>query len=97
MTHVVCEPCRDCKSTDCAAVCPVEAFREGERMVYIDPDSCIDCEACVTVCPVEAIFIDDQVPEKWHEYIAINAREAPPLPIISQKKPQQQPCPPPQG
>ena len=43
-------------------------------MLYIDPAECIDCDACVPVCPVEAIFPDDKVPEQWSEYIDINAR-----------------------
>ncbi len=47
MTHVVAEPCFACKYTDCVVVCPVECFYEGYKMVYIHPDECIDCEACV--------------------------------------------------
>jgi len=47
MTHTVCEPCFDCKYTDCVAVCPVECFYQDEKMLYIDPVDCIDCEACV--------------------------------------------------
>ncbi|MGA2033063.1 MAG: 4Fe-4S dicluster domain-containing protein [Thermoguttaceae bacterium] len=86
MPHVVCEPCYGCKYTDCAPVCPVEAFREGDMMLYIDPEACIDCEACVSVCPVEAIFSEDQVPEKWQSYIEINAQESPRLPMINQQK-----------
>jgi ferredoxin len=86
MPHVVCEPCFGCKYTDCAPVCPVEAFREGEKMLYIDPSVCIDCEACVSMCPVEAIFSEEQVPEKWHSYIELNAKEAAKLPMINQKK-----------
>ena len=49
MTHVVCQPCFACKYTDCVVVCPVECFYEGEQMVYIHPEECIDCEACVRV------------------------------------------------
>src|SRR6185312_13622857 len=65
MTHVVCEPCFACKYTDCVVVCPVECFYEGEKMLYIHPDECIDCEACVPECPVEAIFHKDYVQEGW--------------------------------
>lgn len=86
MPHVVCEPCYECKYTDCAEVCPVEAFREGEKMLYIDPGVCIDCESCVPKCPVEAIFADVNVPEKWQSYIGKNAELAPTLPMINQKK-----------
>ena len=56
MTHVVTSACVDHKYQDCVAVCPVEAFREAENYLVIDPDECIDCAACVTECPVEAIF-----------------------------------------
>ena len=47
MAHVVAEPCFDCKYTDCVVVCPVDCFYEGAQMLYIHPDECIDCEACV--------------------------------------------------
>src|SRR5205823_3372230 len=78
MTHVVCEPCYDCKYTDCVAVCPVECFWQDERMLYIDPEVCIDCEACIPECPVEAIWMGpsysgDTVPPKWRHFIQINA------------------------
>ena len=76
MTYVVAEPCINCKYTDCVAVCPVDAFREGPNFLVIHPDDCIDCDACVAECPVEAIFPDDEVPEKWEQYIEINERLA---------------------
>ena len=72
MTHVVCQPCENCKYTDCVVVCPVTCFYEGETMLYIHPDECIDCEACVPECPVEAIFPDSSVPAQWQSYIEIN-------------------------
>lgn len=84
MTHVVTEPCVGCKYTDCVAACPVDAFREGKDMLYIDPDECIDCQLCVTECPVEAIFQEDDVPEQWHEFIALNAEMAPKCPEITE-------------
>ena len=70
---VVTEPCRDCKYTDCVAVCPVDCFYQDERMLYIDPDECIDCGACVPECPVNAIFAAADVPDRWQPYIALNA------------------------
>ena len=73
MTHVVCEPCRDCKYTDCVAVCPCESFYQDGQMLYIDPASCIDCCACAPECPVEAIYQDVFVPEKWRSFIESNA------------------------
>ena len=88
MTHVVCEPCYECRYTDCVEVCPVDCFREGEKMLYIDPDECIDCEACVPECPVEAIYLDESVPEQWSRYVELNAEMAPQCePITEKKKP----------
>jgi ferredoxin len=86
MTHVVAEPCFACKYTDCVVVCPVECFYEGEKMLYIHPDECIDCEACVPECPVEAIFHEDNLPEQWKEFTALNAEMAPQCPVITEKK-----------
>ncbi len=86
MTHVVCAPCFACKYTDCVVVCPVECFYEGEQILYIHPDECIDCEACVPECPVEAIFHEDNVPEEWKDFTALNAELAPTLPNITEKK-----------
>lgn len=75
MTYVVTQYCVDCRYTDCAEVCPVEAFHIGPRMLYINPETCIDCDACVPACPVSAIYPEDEVPEKWAEYTEINANE----------------------
>ena len=81
MPHVITEPCIGTKDTACVAVCPVdcihprkdEAEFEPARMLYIDPDTCIDCGLCVDECPVKAIFPEDDVPEEWKKYISINA------------------------
>ncbi|HQX51207.1 MAG TPA: ferredoxin family protein [Planctomycetaceae bacterium] len=73
MTHVVAEPCFNCKYTDCVVVCPVECFYEGEAILFIHPDECIDCEACVPECPVSAIFLEDNLPAEWAEYTQLNA------------------------
>jgi ferredoxin len=86
MTHVVAEPCFACKYTDCVVVCPVECFYEGDQMVYIHPDECIDCEACVPECPVEAIFHEDNLPAEWKDFTELNAEMAPQLPVITEKK-----------
>ncbi len=80
MTHVVCEPCFGCKYTDCVVVCPVECFYEGEKILYIHPDECIDCEACVPECPVEAIFHEDNVPEEWKPFTAAERRNGAAVP-----------------
>ena len=77
MAYVIAEPCVDVKDKACVDVCPVECIHpkdgEGEKMLYIDPDECIDCGACEPECPVEAIFAEEDVPEEWHKYIEINA------------------------
>ena len=86
MTHVVAEPCNNCKYTDCVVVCPVECFYEGETILYIHPDECIDCEACVPECPVEAIFHEDNLPAQWSEYTELNARMSEETPVIVEKK-----------
>jgi|SRR5690606_10871740 len=85
MTHVVAEPCVLCKHADCVEVCPVDAFREGENCLVIDPDSCIDCTLCVPACPVDAIFIDSDLPERWSEWLEINARLSRMWPVITRK------------
>lgn len=73
---VVTEPCFDCKYTDCVVVCPMECFYQDEHMLYIDPLECIDCGACITECPVDAIYEADEVPEKWAEYIELNEKRS---------------------
>lgn len=73
MPFVVCDPCCDCKYTDCVTVCPCECFYQDERQLYIDPEHCIDCEACVPECPVEAIFHETSVPAAWVQFIELNA------------------------
>ena len=76
MAFVVCEPCHECKYTDCVTVCPMDCFYQDEKMLYIDPVECIDCGACVPECPVEAIFHEAAVPGQWTQYIQLNAERA---------------------
>ncbi|MCI0460971.1 MAG: ferredoxin family protein [Gemmataceae bacterium] len=76
MAYVVCEPCRDCKYTDCVVVCPCECFYQDAVQLYIDPEECIDCAACAGECPVEAIFQETQVPAAWVSFIRLNAERA---------------------
>ena len=86
MTHVVCQPCFGCKYTDCVVVCPVECFYEGDQMLYIHPEECIDCEACVPECPVEAIFLDENVPEGQEGFVELNAELSLPTPVLTEQK-----------
>lgn len=68
MTYVVTEDCIKCKYTDCVEVCPVDCFYEGENMLVIHPDECIDCGVCEPECPPEAILPDtESEAEKWLE------------------------------
>ena len=87
MPHVVTEACVMHKYQDCVAVCPVEAFREADNYLVIDPDECIDCAACVTECPVEAIFADTDVPEDQESWIERNEEESPDLPTAEGDSP----------
>ncbi|MCB9915947.1 MAG: ferredoxin family protein [Planctomycetes bacterium] len=86
MAYIVAEPCIKCKYTDCVDVCPVDCFREGENTLVINPDECIDCGACVPECPTEAIFSEDDLPEKWADYVDYNAKMAEIWPEITEKK-----------
>ena len=69
MTYVVNDACIKCKFMDCVEVCPVDCFYEGENMLVIHPDECIDCGACEPECPADAIFSEDDLPEKWEELV----------------------------
>ena len=73
MTYVIAEPCIDLKDKTCVDVCPVDCIYETERMLVIDPVECIDCGACEPECPVEAIYPEDALPEKWLPFVSINA------------------------
>jgi NAD-dependent dihydropyrimidine dehydrogenase PreA subunit len=81
MAYVIAEPCIGTKDTACTDACPVDCihpkkFEEGygeSPMLFINPEECIDCGACVPVCPVSAIYAADDLPEKWAAYAARNA------------------------
>ena len=72
MAYIIAEPCIDVKDKSCVEACPVDCIYEGDKMLYIHPEECIDCGACVDPCPVDAIYHEDELPEKWNEYTAIN-------------------------
>jgi ferredoxin len=86
MAYVVTEPCFGCKYTNCVVVCPCDCFREGDQMLFIDPDECIDCDACRVECPVDAIFHEDDVPEPWAEFVPLNREMASICPPITERK-----------
>lgn len=74
-TYVITEACIGVKDATCVDVCPAACIHTTPEapQYYIDPDVCIACEQCVLVCPVNAIFLDDEVPEHLQEYIEVNA------------------------
>ncbi len=64
MAFVVTESCIKCKYMDCVEVCPVDCFHEGPNFLVIDPDECIDCTLCEPECPVEAIYSEEEIPDR---------------------------------
>lgn len=80
MPHIIAEPCVNTKDTACVEVCPVDCIHptkddeefEQAKMLYINPDECIDCGACIPECPVDAIFDEVDLPDQWQSYIKIN-------------------------
>ena len=83
MPHIIAEPCVGVCDTACVEVCPVDCIHptkeewdddsKENKQLYIHPEECIDCGACVPECPVEAIFEEDDLPDQWNNYIKINA------------------------
>ena len=72
MTYIIAQPCVDLLDKSCIEECPVDCIYEGERMLYIHPDECVDCGACEPVCPVEAISFEADVPGQWKDFYRIN-------------------------
>ena len=78
MAYYITETCIDVKDKACVEVCPVDCIHpidgEGEPMLYIEPDECIDCGACEPECPVEAIFAEEDMPEDQDRFVEINTK-----------------------
>ena len=74
MPFVIAEPCIGVKDRSCVSVCPVDWIHGGDddTQLFINPDECIDCGLCEPECPVDAIFMEDEVPEKWKSFIQLN-------------------------
>ena len=80
MTYVIAEPCIDLKDLSCVEVCPVDCIHPtkdepnfaAEELLFIDPDTCIDCGLCVDECPVKAIFPQEDLPTEWQSFIEKN-------------------------
>ncbi len=79
MAYVITEPCINVKDRSCVEVCPVDCIHpkvdeeQEETKLYINPEECIDCGACESVCPVSAIFPEAGVPDQWKTHIEMNA------------------------
>jgi NAD-dependent dihydropyrimidine dehydrogenase PreA subunit len=72
VTYVIAQPCVDVLDRACVDECPVDCIYEGARSLYIQPEECVDCGACEPVCPVEAIYYEDDLPDPWAPYLADN-------------------------
>ena len=83
MTYVVTEACIKCKYMDCVEVCPVDCFYEGENMLVIHPDECIDCGVCEPECPAEAILPDNE--GELDQWLGLNTEYAEKWPNITRK------------
>lgn len=87
MTHVVTQACERCKYTDCVEVCPTDSFHEGPDMLVINPDDCIDCGVCVSLCPVHAIVAaEDLSAEECQAICEANREKSEVWPVITRKK-----------
>ncbi|MFT5691169.1 MAG: ferredoxin [Oceanicoccus sp.] len=84
MTFVVTEQCIKCKYTDCVDVCPVDCFHEGPNFLVINPEGCIDCALCIPECPVDAIYEEADLPDKYAEFLQLNADLSLQWPVITE-------------
>jgi ferredoxin len=75
VTYVITEPCIGTKDASCVDVCPVDCIHSTaeDEQYFINPETCIDCAACETICPVSAIYFEDDVPAEQKQFIEINA------------------------
>ena len=96
MTYIIAKDCVDVMDGACVDVCPVDCIysKPGDNQLFISPDECIDCEACVPECPVAAIFHEDNVPEDQADFTQLNADMAPQCPNITEQKEPLGPVPP---
>jgi len=86
MPHIVTDNCQLCRYTDCVSHCPVECFHADDERLYIDPDVCVDCGACIPACPVQAIYDVVDMPDDKEPWIAINRERAKALPVVTEKQ-----------
>lgn len=86
MPHIVTDNCSRCRFTDCVTHCPVACFHGDQERLYIDPDGCIDCGACLDSCPVNAIYDVLDLPDELSPWIAINASRSAELPVVRDRQ-----------
>jgi len=87
MTYIVKDECIKCKLTDCVDICPVDCFYEGENMLVINPDECIDCGVCEPECPIDAIVADIDYNEKDKDkWLLLNKKFSAIWPNITKKQ-----------
>jgi NAD-dependent dihydropyrimidine dehydrogenase PreA subunit len=72
MAYVITDACIDIKDRSCIQECPVDCIYEGGRMLYINPEECIDCGACEPSCPTDAIYWDEELPKDKENFKRIN-------------------------
>ena len=85
MTYIVKDECIKCKLTDCVEVCPVDCFYEGENMLVINPDECIDCGVCEPECPADAIVPDTDMNDELQYWLDFNTKYSQEWPNITEK------------
>ena len=85
MPHVVNDNCVDCRYTECVKVCPVDCFHGSEGRLYIDPEVCVDCAACVPICPVHAIADAFDCGDEGEALVELNRRMSAELPVVAEQ------------
>jgi len=86
MPHIVTDNCQSCRFTDCVDHCPVECFHADDDRLYINPDVCVDCGACIPACPVQAIYDVIDMPDEKAPWVQVNAERSKDLPVITGKQ-----------
>lgn len=85
MTYIVTNNCIQCRYTECVTVCPTNSFHVGKNFLVINPTNCIDCSLCESMCPVNAIYQELEVPKTQKDFIILNAELSKKWPVITEK------------